>query len=92
MAQYDNEGGEQEFDLDDLSDIGESVSQRYSSGSDSEQYDGGMFSPRLSVKKKLDPNILAKNHIEEKGGNYYIWVQIDDRGFMKWEDAYDRTA
>lgn len=58
MAAYDNEGGEQEFDLDELSDIGDSVSQRYSSSSDEEQYDGGMFSPRGSVKKKLDPLIL----------------------------------
>jgi len=78
MLQYDNEGGErEEFDLDDLSDIGESVSQKGSSNSsDSEQYDGGMasiFSPRSSVKK-LNPDILKKNNIEEIDGNYYIWV------------------
>ena len=55
MLQYQNEGGEAEdFNLDDLSDIGDSISQRgaSSNNSDSEQYDGGsIFSPRVSVKK-----------------------------------------
>jgi hypothetical protein len=40
----------------------------------------------------LDPSILKQNNIEEKNGKYYIWKQIDDRGFIKWEDAFDRTA
>jgi hypothetical protein len=42
-----NEGGEyEEYDLENLSDVGDSVSQK-DQGSDSDvQYDGGMFSPR----------------------------------------------
>ena len=54
-----NEGGEEEYDLDNLSDVGESVSQKdQSSDSDSEvQYDGGMsiFSMGTSVRKGIDP-------------------------------------
>lgn len=92
------------YDLDNLSDPGSSISQKdledmHSSddgdrssdseeGSDS-QYEGGAFTipDKQFIKQK---NIIIKG--PEDKPEYYMEKDIEDKGFNKWVDAYDKTA
>ena len=35
---------------------------------------------------------LNRHRIFREGSNYYKYTNIEDKGFNKWEGAYDKTA
>jgi len=81
------EGGSDEDSWSLDSDIGPSVSERYSSDSSSSEgeFEGG-------DKTEFDDDFLVQKKIFKEGDSFYIFKQIEDKGFNKWTGAYDSTA
>lgn len=61
----------------------------FSSGSDFE-YEGGKVDGKMSEEVKQ--NYLKNMGIIVKDGKYYQAKSIEDRGFIKWSEAYETTA
>ena len=84
------EGGEEEdYDLDNLSDVGSSISNIDKKVFEEDlQFEGG----KKSKTKVLSEEFKRYSGIEQSGNTYSRRKDIQDRGFKDWEQSHKSLA